>query len=526
MGRYLRVRDVDDAGISLVALRDRPVDVCVEGHRVWTFWSRRDTVATPSALVDRRPVSGRWPLRRAPWPKSLRRHLNGRGRITVRDSACGAVFFDGEVVLGDGEGPIRVRNKRGIDLAIDKSGRLVPTFSGRSQDNITSLIDATEAVIEALESVGLEPFIAYGTLLGAVREGAVLGHDSDADIGYVSRHTNPVDVARESFDVQRRLADRGWRISRYSGASFKIHVTEGEVTRGLDVFGGFLASGRLYLMGEIGVDFDSDWIRPRTTAMLEGRPMPVPARPEKLLEVTYGPGWRVPDPAFQFTTSQRTIRAFNDWFRGLQPGIRYWHRHAHHGANKPPSTRPSGQARKAARLSRTLGAEVLDIGAGHGSDSLWLARQGIAVTAYDYVPRGLEMASDYAEKESLDLSVRYLNLAEWRSVFAEGARLARVGRPRVILANHVVDATSARGRESLARLCSMALRECGGRLLAQFYVDPDSSARRGDWMVGHPDAEAFTTLLEGAGASRVEVKMMPGHGRPKARVEGVWTPCS
>jgi SAM-dependent methyltransferase len=520
MTRQLWVRDVDDDGLDVVTLGDHPVDVCIDGNRVWTFWSRRDTEPRHGPRV------GPWPLRRAAWPRNLARHLNGRSRLTVRDSASGQAFFDEEVALGHGEGPILVRNQKGVDLGVDKSGRLVPTFAGRSEGNIASLLDATDAVIDALQSAGLEPFLAYGTLLGAVREGTVLGHDSDADIGYVSRHTHPVDVARESFEVQRHLMEKGWRISRYSGASFKIHVTEGDLTRGLDVFGGFLAGGRLYLMGEIGVEFEPEWIRPRTTATLDGRPMPVPARPEKLLEATYGPGWRVPDPAFKFTPPERTTRALDDWFRGLQPGIRYWQRRSRVMARRPWRGRPSAQARRAARISQRLGADVLDVGAGRGADSVWLARQGIAVTAYDYVPRALEAASECAARESLDLEVRHLNLTDWRSVYAEGARLARRPRPRVVLANHVVDATSHRGRESLARLCSMALRE-GGRLLAEFHLPTDDPSTTDlAWLVGSPDAVAFTRLLRDAGASEVQVKTMQRRGRPTVRVMGVWSPCS
>ena len=514
MPQYLRVRRVDDEGLALVTIGDRPVDVCIDGGRVWTFWARRDT--EPVRAPVRR---GPWPVRHAPWPRPLRRHLNGRSRITVRDSATGAVFLDQEIALGDGPGPIRVQNKRGVDLGIDKSGRLVPTFAGRSDRDIDALLDATEAVIEALRSAGVEPFIAYGTLLGAVREGTVLGHDSDADLGYVSRYTNPVDVARESFEVQRRLAQRGWRISRYSGASFKIYVEEADVTRGLDVFGGFLDGGRLYLMGEIGTEFERDWMFPLGTAELEGRPMPVPARPEKLLEAMYGPSWQVPDPAFKFSTPERTTRAFDEWFRGTQPGIRYWDRRSFATADKPLRPNPSSLARRAGTVAKQRGAEVLDIGAGRGADSVWLARQGIPVTAYDYVPRALEPARARAEEESLDLQVRPLNLTEWRSVYAEGARLASRPRARVILARHVVDATSAVGRESLARLCSMALRE-GGQLLAEFHLP--SEGLDPEWMVGRPDADAFTTLLRGAGASRVDVRMLERDGRPTVRVVGVW----
>ena len=170
-------------------------------------------------------------------------------------------------------------------------------------------------------------------------------------------------------------------------------------------------------------------------------------------------------------------------------------------------------------MAKQRGAEVLDIGAGRGADSVWLAREGIPVTAYDYVPRALEPARARAEEESLDLQVRPLNLTEWRSVYAEGARLASRPRARVILARHVVDATSAVGRESLARLCSMALRE-GGQLLAEFHLP--SEGLDPEWMVGRPDADAFTTLLRGAGASRVDVRMLERDGRPTVRVVGVW----
>ena len=49
------------------------------------------------------------------------------------------------------------------------------------------MLDAIDEVIKALREVGIDAFLAYGTLLGAYREGKVIGNDSDADLGYVSR---------------------------------------------------------------------------------------------------------------------------------------------------------------------------------------------------------------------------------------------------------------------------------------------------------------------------------------------------
>lgn len=509
MRPWARVARVDDDGILVHALGDRPVDVCIDGRRVWTFWTRRDT----------EPVLG--PTRRAPWPAPLTRHLDGRCRLELRDSVSGASFFDEQVSLGAGEGTIDVRNQEGVELGIDKSGKLVPTFDGRSDADIDALMEATAAVLAALADAGLEPFLAYGTLLGAVREGRVLGHDSDADLGYVSAYSHPVDVARESFRVQRELNRRGWTTSRYSGAAFKVDVRRGSATIGLDVFGGFLDDGRLHLMGEVGTEFREEWIRPLGTAELEGRSLPVPAQPERLLEAMYGPGWRVPDPAFKFETPRRTVRTLEDWFRGTQPGMRYWERHSHggpRGATRPPSV----LAERAAEWALERGAQVLDVGAGRGSDSLWLAREGLSVVAYDYVPRALRHAGDLAGREGLDLEVRALNLTELRSVLAEGAALAHDPRPRVVVARHVVDATSAQGREGLARLCSMALRE-GGMLFADFHVaDEDAAQDPAEWQVGGADAAAMTTLLRRAGASTLRVKRLGKRSRPTVRLVGEW----
>ncbi|MFC4784113.1 methyltransferase domain-containing protein [Nocardioides sp. MAHUQ-72] len=509
MDRSARVRRVDDRGILVWAGKERVVDVLFGGHRVWSFWTRRDTVRSTTGLT-----------RLAAWPRSMAKYLDGHARVVVQDSATGEVLFDEHVTFGEGVDEIRFVDARGVELGIDKSGRMVPTFATRSSADVAALVDAVEVVLGALAEAGVRPFLAYGTLLGAVREGAVLGHDSDADVGYVSEFTCPVDVIRESFRLQRAITELGWRTSRYSGLAFKIEVPEEDgVIRGLDVFGGFMDGHRLYLMGEVGVDFDPAWLHPLTTCRLEGREMPVPARPEKLLEAMYGPSWSVPDPAFQFSTPERTVRALDEWFRGTRPMVKHWQRRAAAGDRELPNGF-SGLARVVGERAQETGAQVLDVGAGRGRDSLWLARQGLQVTAYDFVPRALRAVCAQAEAEGLDLDVRLLNLTEWRSVFAEGARLAHDPRPRVMMARHVLEATSIVGRESLVRFASMALRG-GGRLYADFHLG--AQVRELPWAVGAVDPERVAALARRAGARVVEVDEVPvKKGPPVTRLMGEW----
>jgi hypothetical protein len=475
------VRRVDADGIALWGFGDRALDVLFDGRRVWSFWLERDTRASVTGRL-----SG---LRSIEWPSALRKFLDGNTRLGITEHVSGRVLFDRETSFGTSADRIQVVGRSGAPISLDKSGRISPTFDTRTAEDTLPLLRAIDTVLDAVRSAGIEPFLAYGTLLGAVREKKLLGHDSDADVAYVSAAGTPVDVVRESFRIQRAVHERGFRTYRYSGAAFRVDVVEGDgAVRGLDVFGGFIddadpSSGtgsRLYQMGEIGADFRREWVYPLTTCTLEGQTFPSPAVPEPWLEAAYGPTWAVPDPAFKFETDPRTVRQLNGWFRGTATNRAAWERTYSGNRGRLPSEKPSPVARKAQRRlqgSGRGGGTVIDVGAGRGGDSLWLARQGLTVHAYDYVPTASHAVQDAAAAEGLDLEVRMLNLDEWRSVLVEGARMARVDGPKVMIARHVADATDRFGRESLARFASMALRG-GGRLFLDVWSTPGRTPER------------------------------------------------
>lgn len=462
-----RVRGVDAEGITLWGFGDRVLDVLLDGRRVWSFWLVRDTAGSRN---------GR---RRIAWPPALGKFLDGRTRLTIREHVTGIELYDAEHAFGTGTERIAVVGRTGAPVGLDKSGRMSATFDVRTDSEVAPLLDAIATVLDVLRGAGVEPFLAYGTLLGAVRERKFLGHDSDADLAYVSASERPVDVVRESFRLQRSIAEQGFDTYRYSGAAFRIDVVEADgVRRGLDVFAGFLDEGRLYLMGEVGADFEPSWVYPTTECVLEDRTFPAPAVPERFLEAMYGPSWAVPDPAFQFSTDPRTIQQLTGWFRGSSGQRQDWERFY----SGPPKLR---RARRGSTLARRLWADlgetpdlhVLDVGAGRGGDAVWLARQGAQVTAYDFVPRALTAARAAAETEGLRLATRTLSLTEWRSVLGEGALAARDQRPRAMIARHVADSTGEFGRENLARFASMALRG-GGRLYADVWTGQGGPAHR------------------------------------------------
>jgi len=510
---------VDEAGVHVATEDDSVVDVLFDGRRIWSFWTVRDTV---DGLAE--------------WPRQLKKFLKGTAQVAVVEHLTQVVCFEAEVSFGTTEGRVSIVDAEGRPLGIDKSNRIVTTFDTRDAEHTKPLLDSTEQLLAALQEAGVDAFPAYGTLLGAVREQDFIGHDSDVDLAYVSRETHPLDVIRESFRLQRHLKERGYAVDRYSAAALKVDVVEADGTvRGLDVFGGYFLDGMLYLMGEIGQEFEKDWIFPLGTCTLAGRTLPAPARPEKLLEATYGPGWKVPDPAFHFETARATHRRLNGWFRGIRVFRNEWDARYSGGVrNRVPPGGPSSLAEFVRGEESDIDL-LVDVGAGRGGDALWFARQGVPTMTLDYAHGASNGVRRKAEEESLDLDISWMNLHEPRSVFAQGARIARREGRVVVMANHLVDSTDPRGLDALVRLARMALagraKRGGGRLYLELDVlrpgEHYSPTGRRD-IVRPKDLGRVEDALTSGGAvivlsTETEVRSASGKpDRPVARLVAEW----
>jgi hypothetical protein len=478
---------VDETGVSARSRREVVLDVCFDGRRILSFWLQRDGVA----------VGNRWLFA---WPKTLREFLDGTADVTVVVTTTGEEVFHREVSLGGGTGRIEVVNRHGQPISLDKYLRRVVSFDTRSREELEPLLGATAEVIAALGDVGIEAFLAYGTLLGAYRDGAVIGNDSDADLGYVSRLSHPVDVIRESFRIQRALVGLGYRITRYSALAFKVDVDEGDgVVRGLDVFGGFLMDGYLHLMGEIREPFEESWIFPLGTTTLEGRTFPAPADPDKLLTATYGASWRVPDPAFHFAPPIETVRRLNGWFRGLRAGRAKWDRVYSRRQPELP-TEPTPLVAWAAEREPDT-ATYVDLGCGQGGDVLWMAGRGIPSVGLDFQPRSFR---DAEARGVPNAEFWTCNLLEMRDVLPAGATLSRRPGPRLLVGRHLVDALAPEARERLWRLARMALAgEGGGRMYLEFLSRFGDDGYARDLHVKRRRPRMVMRELEAAGATIV-----------------------
>jgi hypothetical protein len=488
----LRVTD-DGLLIALDDDQDVVVDVLFDGRRVWSFWTVRDTEPAPGGL------------RQAVWPTALRRFLHGATTLSLVDHVSAVELASEEVSLGSGEGRIAVVDRGGRPLGLDKSLTLSRLFDSRDAEQLAPLLDSIETVLTALREAGVEAFLAYGSLLGAVREGGLIGHDSDADLGYVSRFSEPVDAVLESFRLQRRLVEMGYWVVRYSGMAFRVNLREADgALRGLDVFAGILREGRLYLMGEVGAPFLAEWVRPLSEVTLEGRTYPAPAAPERLLEAMYGPHWRTPDPAFKFETSEATVRRLDGWFRGTRGG-----RALHWDKAAPQELRqglgPSAFLKWARRQERAEGHQAgtyVDLGCGSGVDVFSMARQGLPSWGLDFRPSHFKVVAKRADKRQLPATYRWTNFNELRSVLPTGAEIARTAGPRMVTARHLVDALDASGRALLLRFAEMVTRD-GGRFYLQVLrateAELAAGPETGDDNLTPMDVDALVAEIEARG---------------------------
>ena len=451
---------IDDQGVWLPATLGDRLSVEINGRRVWSFSAARDGRPEPDGdnLV--------------PWPEVLVPYLNGRADVLLRSLDSDTVLFDGSLALGEGTGSIDLVDEQGRPLVVSKTQKLsAATFDDATAGDREKLVDAIVQALDLLTERGHDAFLVYGNLLGAVRSGTLIGHDDDADIAYLARASHPVDVMLEGFDIERQFIEAGWRTIRYSGGTFKLLVTfPGGLEVAIDVFTAFYFDGLLHMMPFVAADVPRDALVPTSTVVLEGREVTAPAKPEVLLEATFGPGWRIPDPTFRHKEPRWLRRRLSGLLRGDRRHQSYWETFYKTKADKVP-TDPSSFARWVAER-QPRPASLIDVGSGTGRDSIWLAAQGITVLGCDYSAAGVEYARERALERGVSATYRRLNLYDLRQMLVAGALLDREQHADAVYARFLVHALEDEGRQNLWRFSRTVLASTRGRLFLEFRTEP------------------------------------------------------
>ena len=447
----------DDDALSFRSEGGLVLDLLFDDRRVW------------SIAVDDFPegADGR---RRAEWPAPIKRQLDGEVTLDLREHVSGRSYGTLEARFGSGEGRVEIVDSAGRPVALTKWGRMNHPFDTTDRSVVEGYLDQVEDILGILkDECGLPAFLAFGSLLGAVREGRLIGHDVDCDLGYFSRHDHPADIIRESFAVERLLRAKGYETTRENGGFLALFLPQKDgTTRNLDIFTAFARDGHLYQVHDIATKGGVDDVLPLGSVEFEGRTMPAPRNPETFMLAAYGPDWRIPNPAFKFETPKRDKRRVNGWFGGLRERRDFWARTYNTEGRRIPRT--------ASTFAQWVGEQeqpgtLVDVGCGNGRDTRHFAKLGFDVTGLDLVPSA-STATLRGMPQGSTARVETFNLESMRQTLAAGARFARRPGPVAVYGRFLIHALSESARPSFWRFASMAVRH-GGRVYLEFRTERD-----------------------------------------------------
>jgi len=277
----------------------------------------------------------------------------------------------------------------------------------------------------------------------------------------------------------------------------------------IDVFVAFRVAGTFYQLGNRSGQLPESAILPLSTIELHGFTFPAPAHPEQMLAFVYGPGWRVPDPSFKYADPVPGIRRLDGWLRGFRTDMGRWTEFYRGPEGQQIRRRRSTFARWVdAQVPRR--AAVADLGSGMGRDSLFFARRGRDVAAYDFCRNARARVGRQARRRELPIEPRLLILNELRSVLVAGAELAREGRH--LYARQLIGCLDDAARDNLWTLARMAARG-RGKLFLEFSAvsaHPDAAEPAPAGLVRRVDPAAVRSEIEAAGGRVLLEELGPG----------------
>ncbi len=205
--------------------------------------------------------------------------------------------------LGAGDGSLQAQINDGFMVSAKAGYLFKPPVGKPGWTN--DVFDAYTLAQQALEDVpgtsGL--FVAYGSLLGLVRDGKFIAHDDDFDSGFVVEAETPVEAAARLHEVMDHLRAAGHTVTGKGNlGNFNLCFPDLPT---VDVFlmyyrpkTGELCSYNLAHKCSLNM------MLPLKVANYSGVDVLIPNDAEAMLAATYGDGWATPDPYFQWNMTR------------------------------------------------------------------------------------------------------------------------------------------------------------------------------------------------------------------------------
>ncbi|GAB5448631.1 hypothetical protein [Gymnodinialimonas sp.] len=201
----------------------------------------------------------------------------------------------------------------------DDLGFYLPNGSAYTESFRTADVDAviggTKELAERLAALDLEVFANSGTLLGIIREGTLLEHDNDVDLGVLLEARNEKDAAAEWLALCDRLIADGVAVQRSSWSKVTLKMQKIGIF-GVDLFPAWIdADDKLFVYPHTYGAMTRDQLLPYTRHAATG--LSLPADAEAMLVCNYGADWRVPNAGWTFGWKSANVN-FADFLTAVE----------------------------------------------------------------------------------------------------------------------------------------------------------------------------------------------------------------
>jgi len=175
-----------------------------------------------------------------------------------------------------------------------------PKWKKRTHDQFTTIFNTLQ------DEFGLECFALYGVCLGFAREGAMIAHDLDLDLGYLSNHTQPAKVRKEFEEISRHFISVNPVANPFS---YKLQFPGYGISltpAWFDETGQFNTT-----FGFVGADQPDahlvrhDIVPAKLIPWFDDKSVSLPANPVRVARYLYGPYWMYPDTGWKWFPEYR-----------------------------------------------------------------------------------------------------------------------------------------------------------------------------------------------------------------------------
>jgi len=320
---------------------------------------------------------------------------------------------------------------------------------------------------------GIDIYLSYGCLLGAVRSRKLISHDFDIDLGFHVAGQTREDIVSECRKLIRYLTHNSHRVYVESNGQFKAaKMFPGKIYMTIEFFVSWTHDEDFFLyFGIPGAKIAKD-VLPLSDIEIEGVKLPAPHNPEAMVEAIYGPDWKIPNPDFKYENI--------DWtpFQGFSVNKNKTHWEDYYSKKKQNDVWTEYPSQFGAFCASEIKpkSRLLDFGCGNGRDSLFLSQIGHDVLACDYSKSAVDLVRTKGEAKELSIQSSVLNIYDTSSV--QTMIKNHLEAFDVIYSRFVMHAITLEGQDRFLRLAKKVLK-ADGKIFLEFRNSNDERANSG-----------------------------------------------